>query len=81
MAFWPDAAFPLSDHADYDELLRYVLLTGAKIIYTVHGFADAFAGDLRNLGFEAQIRQQLLSHGLGSVLALSREMPLRVPPL
>jgi Cft2 family RNA processing exonuclease len=52
--FGADAAFPLSDHADYDELLQYVYLTGARTIYTMHGFAAQFAADLRELGFDAQ---------------------------
>jgi Cft2 family RNA processing exonuclease len=56
-----DAAFPLSDHADYDELLQYVYLTGAQTIYTMHGFAAEFAADLRELGFNAQPLETLAS--------------------
>jgi Cft2 family RNA processing exonuclease len=52
--FGTDAAFPLSDHADYDELLQYVYLTGAQRIYTMHGFAGEFAADLREVGFDAR---------------------------
>lgn len=52
--FGTDAAFPLSDHADYDDLLEYVRKTGAKSIYTMHGFADEFAGDLRKRGYWAE---------------------------
>ena len=52
--FGTDAAFPLSDHADYDDLLEYVRLTGAKSVYTMHGFADEFAGDLRKRGLWAE---------------------------
>ncbi len=48
-----DAAFPLSDHADYDELLRYVELVQPKRVLTVHGFASDFAADLRRRGVEA----------------------------
>ena len=48
-----DAAFPLSDHADYDELLRYVELVQPKRVLTVHGFAAEFAADLRRRGVEA----------------------------
>jgi len=48
--FGTHAAFPLSDHADYDDLLEYVRLTEAKSIYTVHGFADQFSADLRRKG-------------------------------
>jgi DNA ligase 1 len=48
-----DAAFPLSDHADYDDLLRYVELVQPKRVFTLHGFAAEFARDLRDRGIEA----------------------------
>jgi Cft2 family RNA processing exonuclease len=48
-----DAAFPLSDHADYDELLAFVDAVKPQRVYTVHGFVDAFARDLRARGVEA----------------------------
>ena len=48
-----DAAFPLSDHADYDDLLRYVELVQPRRVLTLHGFAAAFACDLRARGLEA----------------------------
>ncbi len=48
-----DAAFPLSDHADYTDLVRYVELVQPKRVLTLHGFAAEFARDLRERGFEA----------------------------
>jgi DNA ligase-1 len=48
-----DRAFPLSDHADYDDLLRYVELVQPRRVLTLHGFAAAFASDLRARGLEA----------------------------
>ena len=48
-----DAAFPLSDHADYTDLLRYVELVQPKRVLTLHGFAVEFARDLRDRGVEA----------------------------
>jgi len=48
-----DAAFPLSDHADYDDLLRYVELVQPRRVLTLHGFAAEFARDLRERGIEA----------------------------
>ena len=48
-----DAAFPLSDHADYHDLLRYVELVQPKRVLTLHGFAAEFARDLRQRGYEA----------------------------
>ncbi|PYK76609.1 MAG: DNA ligase [Verrucomicrobia bacterium] len=48
-----DAAFPLSDHADYDDLIRYVGLVRPRRVFTLHGFAAELASDLRMRGVEA----------------------------
>src|SRR5436305_14591575 len=48
-----DAAFPLSDHADYTDLVRYVELVKPERVLTLHGFAAEFARDLRERGVEA----------------------------
>ena len=48
-----DAAFALSDHADYNDLLRYVELVRPRRVFTLHGFAASFARDLRERGIEA----------------------------
>jgi DNA ligase-1 len=48
-----DAAFPLSDHADYTDLVRYVELVQPARVFTLHGFAAEFARDLRDRGVEA----------------------------
>jgi DNA ligase-1 len=48
-----DAAFPLSDHADYTDLVRYVELVKPQRVLTLHGFAAEFARDLRDRGIEA----------------------------
>jgi Cft2 family RNA processing exonuclease len=48
-----DEVFPLSDHADYPDLLRLVGITRAKRVLTLHGFAADFAGDLRRRGVDA----------------------------
>ena len=42
-----------SDHADYDDLLRYVELVQPRRVLTLHGFAALFACDLRHHGVEA----------------------------
>jgi DNA ligase-1 len=49
-----DAAFALSDHADFPELVEFVRQVEPKKIFTVHGFAADFAQTLRELGFDAQ---------------------------
>ena len=48
-----DAAFPLSDHADFTDLLHYVTLVQPKRVLTLHGYAAEFAAHLRSLGIEA----------------------------
>jgi DNA ligase-1 len=48
-----DAAFPLSDHADFDELLRFVDVVQPKRVFTVHGYVEEFARTLRSRGIEA----------------------------
>ena len=48
-----DAVFPLSDHADYEDLFRYVGQVSPRIVYTLHGYAEEFARDLRARGMEA----------------------------
>lgn len=48
-----DAAFPLSDHADFPDLLRFVELVQPQRVLTLHGFAAEFARTLRDRGVEA----------------------------
>lgn len=48
-----DAVFPLSDHADYPDLLEMVRRVGPRVVYTLHGFAEEFAATLRGQGVEA----------------------------
>jgi Cft2 family RNA processing exonuclease len=48
-----DLVLPLSDHADFNELVEYVRQVSPKKVYTVHGFPQ-FAAHLRNLGFDAR---------------------------
>jgi putative mRNA 3-end processing factor len=52
--FRADAAFPLSDHADFPSLVRYARATGAARVFTVHGFADVLAAALRKEGIRAE---------------------------
>lgn len=48
-----DAAFPVSDHADFPDLLAFVDKVKPKLVYTLHGFAKEFATTLRARGVEA----------------------------
>jgi Cft2 family RNA processing exonuclease len=47
------ASFPLSDHADFPSLLRFVELVQPKRVLTLHGFAKEFAATLRERGIAA----------------------------
>lgn len=49
-----DYSIPISDHCDYDELIRMVVQSEAEQVYTIHGFVDEFAEDLRKRGISAQ---------------------------
>jgi putative mRNA 3-end processing factor len=53
-----DAAFPLSDHADFPALVRYARATGAGRVFTVHGYARELAGALRREGLRAEHLQE-----------------------
>jgi Cft2 family RNA processing exonuclease len=45
--------FPLSDHAGFPDLLKFVELVQPKRVLTLHGFAREFAATLRSRGIDA----------------------------
>ena len=47
-----DYAFPLSDHADYDELLEAVARVGPRRVYCTHG-PESFVERLCDAGYDA----------------------------
>jgi Cft2 family RNA processing exonuclease len=50
-----DAAFPLSGHADFKQLVNYAKNVNPKKVLTLHGFKDEFAAYLtKNVGINAQ---------------------------
>ena len=49
-----DEVFPLSDHADYPELIQTVEAVKPRLVYTVHGYTREFAADLRRRGYDAR---------------------------
>lgn len=48
-----DEIFPLSDHADYPELIETVEEVKPRRVWLVHGYTREFAADLRTRGYEA----------------------------
>ena len=67
-----DRAFPLSDHADFLDLLEFVARVDPKIVYTTHGFAQEFAQTLRDRGINAL--------ELGAQNQLGLELPINPAP-
>lgn len=56
-----DYSIPLSDHCDFDELVRLVKQSGAEKVYTTHGFVEEFATYLKSIGIDAQpLREESL---------------------
>lgn len=49
-----DYFMPLSDHCDFNELVEMVRRSGARQVYTIHGFTCEFAEHLQSLGISAQ---------------------------
>ena len=49
-----DTTFPLSNHADFNDLLEYVKLASPKLVLTDHGFCEEFARKLVKLGYNAK---------------------------
>lgn len=50
-----DTVFPLSNHADFKQLINYVKQTRPKEVFTVHGFKEDFAQYVsRKLGIRAR---------------------------
>jgi hypothetical protein len=56
-----NAVLPLSDHAGFDDLNRYVIESGAKKVYTLYG-DHYFASHLRQLGVDAEHLHEYSEH-------------------
>lgn len=62
-------AFPLSNHADFNQLLSYVEEAKPKRVYTVHGFRDEFGKHVKKrLGISAQPIVPLIQRDLTGYL-------------
>ncbi|HRE81101.1 MAG TPA: ATP-dependent DNA ligase [Opitutaceae bacterium] len=75
-----DAAFPLSDHADFPDLIRFVEQVKPQRVLTLHGFASDFARTLRERGIEAWAINQdnQLEMALGTDNAVTTIAPASV---
>ena len=70
-----DLVLPLSDHADFTELVRTARESGARKVYTTHGPAS-FAGHLRSLGIDAE---HLAEHPNDAGAECADEEPIVAP--
>lgn len=50
-----DRGFVLSDHADWDGLNRAVAATGARTVWTTHGYAAEYARWLQERGYRTEV--------------------------
>jgi putative mRNA 3-end processing factor len=50
-----DRGFVLSDHADFDDLLRTVRECGCRRVLSTHGYSATLAACVRDLGLEADV--------------------------
>jgi Cft2 family RNA processing exonuclease len=53
-AFGADEAFPLSNHAGFDELINFVEIVKPEEVYVVNGFSVEFSMSLKKRGFNAK---------------------------
>lgn len=53
-AFGADEAFPLTNHAGFDELINFVEIVKPKEVYVVNGFSVEFSMSLKRRGFNAK---------------------------
>ena len=67
---WNDGSsqIPLSDHADFGELLRYVDSVKPLTVWTTHGYAKELARALRHRGYDARPLEEA---GTGEQLSLT----------
>ena len=54
MRFGAEHMIPMSDHADFNELLEFVRRVNPQKVYTTHGF-DSFPQYLHDIGFDAEL--------------------------
>ncbi len=79
-----DEVFPLSDHADYAELLETVATVQPSLIHLVHGYTQQFAADLRAQGHQAwslEKADQMEFFSADSTVLKAPVIQHEVPPL
>lgn len=74
-----DRTFPLSDHADFIDLLEFVARVDPKRVFTTHGFAKEFAETLQDRGINAWELGARNQMGLG--ISIDSCSPARTTPM
>lgn len=73
-----NCVLPLSDHAGFDDLERYVIDCGARKVYTVYG-DDYFASHLREMGIDAEQLDGIGNYSADAVVKTKAAKQSRVP--
>ncbi|GAC1620297.1 MAG: ligase-associated DNA damage response exonuclease [Nevskia sp.] len=68
-----ERGFVLSDHADWDSLLRTIAETGARRVLVTHGHGDALIAHLRGLGLAAETLAATFEGGGGEAAEVAAE--------
>lgn len=68
-----DRGFVLSDHADWNDLNKAILATGAEKIFVTHGYTEIFAQWLRERGLDAREVKTRFEGELGEMAEGSAE--------
>ncbi len=68
-----DRGFVLSDHADWNDLNKAILATGAERIFVTHGYTEIFAQWLRERGLDAREVKTKFEGELGEMAEGSTE--------
>ncbi|MCX8198250.1 MAG: hypothetical protein N3F07_03620 [Candidatus Micrarchaeota archaeon] len=69
MRFPVDASFPLSDHADFKDTMRYIYGSGAKKVICANANQEEAAERLRRLGIDACAKSKLGKRQKQAILA------------
>lgn len=68
-----DKGFVLSDHCDWQGLLKSVMATGAEKIICTHGYSEIFSRYLKELGYDARTEETQYEGELGELNPSSKE--------
>jgi putative mRNA 3-end processing factor len=68
-----DRGFVLSDHADWNDLNKTILDTGAEKVFVTHGYSEVFAQWLNSRGIQAEEVKTKFEGELGEMAEASKE--------